>query len=641
MSGLFAISVQEARGFVAVPADLDNLAVVMGCSSLGSSLSSFFLSGSAAVASVGYGDAVDSLTQIIEQKQDSGNAVKFPAALCTTAGTTVGTYGAVDATGVTGTAVTTMDAASHPYGTYHARLRCVTGCLIGTTGGQFAWSLDNGENESVPFSLGTATSYTIPNSNVKFDFAPTTADLTALNTLINEIYTDFNAHVILTTGTVHGVADSADVVTIASATNTATRIARMNALRAAYQLHVQKTAGGVHGAADSADVLTSPVCTDDSTCLVLALEFKEKYNLHIPKTSGGVHGLADGTNVTTAAAPSAGAFIAGDIVKVRTKAPAPVGAEIDAAFATLAAASVDFGLLVLDFPVDAALLAHVSTGLSTLLAVGKRVTALARTRLPDFETSETDAAWNASIAADFATFTDSRICLRAAYELVTDAMTTRKYLRSDLAQFAADAVRVGRAAFPDVPADQPMANAKLVDASGNTIGHDEGTRGSSTGLSNDALGNRFSCAMRFPDYARRESVYCTVPWVLYAADERIRNLPTRRIANAMERVAVSAGIGGLGGHLFYIPADPGVPGSLPRLTPSSRAAIQSSMLQALQQEFSKDIQNATDGSLDTGLVQVNPIVTVSGGNLLSVAATLAPLVGGFLLNLGITLAVQE
>lgn len=644
MSGLFTVSVQEARGFVAVSADLDRLAVVLGATSQGSGLSSFFLSGEAAVAAVGYGDAVDALTQIIEQRQADGGSVKYPAAIYTTPASTPASYGAVDTSGVTGTAVVTVDGASLPYGTYQAYLRVTKGGLVGTTGIEFKVSTDDGRSVSSAIALGTATNYTIPHTNVKFVFSPTTSDLTALNTLINEEFTDFNAHVVLTTGSVHGAADSADVVsagTYPTATNTATRVARMNALRAAYNLHVVKTAGGVHGAADTVDSITAPVCSDDSSCLVLALEFKTKYNLHIAKTAGSVHGLADSTNAVTSPTPTAGALIEGDIVRVPTFAPAPSVGDVDTAFNALAAASIDFALIVCEFPADAAMLAHITTGLNKLLSVGKRVTAIARTRLPDFGAAETESAWAASIVSNFAAFTDSRIHLRATYQLITDAMTTRQYLRSDLAQFAADVVRVGRAEFPDVPADRAMANATLVNGSGLTVGHDEGTRGSVTGLSNDTLGNRFGCVMRFPDYARREAVYCTVPWVLYAPDERIRNLPTRRIANAMERVATSEGISGLGSRLFYTPADPSIPGSLPRLTPGSRAAIQGKIFQALSTEFAGDIQNASDGALDTGLVQVDEVVTVSGGNLLSVSATLAPRVFGYLLSLSITLAVQE
>jgi hypothetical protein len=219
-------------------------------------------------------------------------------------------------------------------------------------------------------------------------------------------------------------------------------------------------------------------------------------------------------------------------------------------------------------------------------------------------------------------------------------MTSRLYRRSNIAQFAADVVRIGRADFPDAPADQKMAGASIVDASGAALGHDEGPRGAFTGLSNDALGNRFSCDMRLPDFARREDVYCTVPWVMYAADERIRNLPTRRIANAMERRAVAAGNAGLGGRLVYTPAT-SAPGSVPRLTPASRAAIHAAIYSPLKQEFATDIQNADAAGLDTGLVQVNPVITLTGGNLVKVAVTLAPLVFGYLLSLDLTLAVQQ
>lgn len=641
MSGTFEITVQEARGFVAVAADLDRLAVVMGCSSLGSALSPFYLSGQAAVAGVGYGDAADVLTTVIEQPQDNGTARKFPAAIYRTPITTQGAYGTIDVSGVAGTVVVTTHTATKPYGTYEAYLRCVNGGLIGTDGITFVWSLDNGRNVSNVTGLGTATTFTIPHSNVQFDFAPASADLTALNTLLNEIKTDYEAHRVLTAGGVHGAADSTNTITAANATDTATRIALANDLRTKYEAHRIRTSGGVHGAADTVDVITAPVATDDATALMLALDLKAKYNAHRVLTAGAVHGAADSANPVTSAAPSAGAFIAGDIVKVRTLGPAPSTSDVDAGFLVLKNASIDFSILVCDFPVDATMFAHITSGLNTLLAAGKRVTAICRTRLPDFEASETETAWGTSIVSNFtSSVTDSRILMRAAYLLTKDAMTSRLYRRSNIAQFAADVVRIGRADFPDVPADQKMAGASIVDASGADQGHDEGPRGVFTGLSNDSLGNRFSCDMRLPDFARREDVYCTVPWVMYAADERIRNLPTRRIANAMERTAVTAGNAGLGGRLFYTPAT-SAPGSVPRLTAASRAAIHASIYSALKRDFSSDIQNADAAGLDTGLVQVNPVITVTGGNLVKVAVTLAPLVFGYLLSLDLTLAVQQ
>jgi len=502
MSGIFSISVAEARGFSAVNADIDRLAVVIGCTSAGSGLSPFFLSGPAAVAALGYGDAVDTLSQIIEQRQDSGTGTKYPAALYTVTGTTAGAYGTINVTGVTGTSVITNDAAVHPFGTYEARLRVVTGGIVGTTGITVAWSLDGGRSESVAVALGTANTFTIPNSNVKFNLA-------------------------------------------------------------------------------------------------------------------------------------AGNLAAGDIATVRTTAPAPSATDIDNAFAALVAASIDFSLVVCEFPMTATLAAHVTTGLNLLAGIGKRATALVRTRIRNFDGAETEATWGAAVQADFASFVDSRICVSAAYGFVTDAVTSRIYLRSDLAQWAADVVRVGRALLPDVPADQPEAGYSLVDTTGATIGHDEGPRGTFTGLSNDTTGNRFRSTQRFPDFARRESVYSTVPWVMYASDERIRTLPVRRLANAIERVAVSAGTSALGGAFFYIPGPP------PTLTAASRTAIQGLIFSALRAQFASEISNATDAALDTGLVQVSPAIVVTGGNLLNVSVTIAPRIAGFLLTLSITLAVQQ
>lgn len=635
MSGLFEITVLEARGFVATTADIDRLAVVIGCTSLGSGLSPFFLSGESAVANVGYGDAVDTLTQVIEQKQDSGAGTKYPAAIYTTPAGTNGSYGTIDVTGVTGTAVAAVDSAVHPYGTYEAYIRITKSGFVGTSGIEFVWALDNGRNVSRTTALGTSTSFTIPNSNVKFDFSPSTADLTALNTLLNELKTDYEAHRVLTAGGVHGIADATNTITAANASSTATRIALANDLRAKINAHRILTAGGVHGAADTTNVITAPVATDDSTALILALQIKTKYNAHIVLTAGGVHGAADSTNGTTAPDPVAGAFAVGDVVKVRTFAPVPATADVDAAFTAIANSTIDCGLVICEFPCDAAMALHVTSGLNTLLAMGKRVTALVRTRIPTFESSETDAAWNTSIAADWFGFTDSRIVKCAAYGLITDAVTVRQYKRSFFAQMAADVVRIPRKSIPNTPADQKMANCTLVDSTGATIGHDEGPRGSSTGLSNESLGNTFWTVQRLPDSARREDVYCTIPWVCFAADERIRVMNVRRLANAMERDAVSAGNSALGQDLFFIP------GPSPRLTPASTAALQGKIFFALKRDFLGEIANADDAALNTGLVQVNPAITITGGNLLHVSVTIAPIVGGIVLTLTITLAVQQ
>ena len=79
----------------------------------------------------------------------------------------------------------------------------------------------------------------------------------------------------------------------------------------------------------------------------------------------------------------------------------------------------------------------------------------------------------------------------------------------------------------------------------------------------------------------------------------------------------------------------------PTLTADSRNKIHGVVYQRIAQDFGDDIQNAGDADLDTGLVQVNPIVTVSGGNLVSLRMIIAPRVHGYLLSIAVTLDVQE
>lgn len=649
MSGTFSITVSEARGYVAVPADLDALAVVMGCSSAGSGQSAFYLSAASAVAGLGYGDAVDSLCQIIEQRQSGGaTGKKFPAAMYTTPPTTPGSYGAINVSGVTGTALISFSAASLPLGTYEPKIKIISGGIVGTAGTTFQYSLDNGRNWSRTIALGTADFYLVPNSGVKFLFSPSTTDLTALNTLINEEFTDYNAHVVLTTGTVHTNADTVDQVsagTYPSATNTATRVARINAIITAAKLHFVKGTGGspathINAGGDAAGLTALnliPTATDDESALFAALAFKAALNTHDAGTTW--HTIADATNVVTSPAPSAGTLLANDVAYGRTFGPAPVAADLDTAFTAMSLGSTDFSIIVLDFPLTVALAAHVTTGLNALAAVGRRVTCFARYRLPDFEASETRTAWGVALAAEFpiGTFDDSRIYLVDAFGLITDATTTRQYLRSFVGQIAADFVRVPRGDWADSPHDQKMANATLIDANGVTIGHDEGARGDFTGLSNDTLGGRFGSVERLSDSTRREDVYLTVPWVLYAADERIRTVMVRRLVNALERVVVAAGTPLLGNRFAYVST--GVSTGI--LTDASRESLHGTIYQAVSSEFGTEFTNAQDAGLDTGLIQVDPAVVVSGGNILGLSITAAPRLPGYAKDLTFVIAVEQ
>lgn len=725
----------------------------------GAGLSPFYLSGSAAVTGVGYGDAVDTLTQVIEQRLDGAQGTKYPAALFTIPAGTAGSYGTVDVAGMTGTVVPTPT--GNPYGTYRAAVRVIddgndgAGASPGTAGITYQWALDydggdgGGDTWSRTTALGTAYSISIPNSAVTFDLEPPAAQVTALIAAAVEARADTLAH-LADLGS-HLVADtSADQVALAASGVPATEAeawAVLNLCRAAYATH--RLSLTAHQGVDPVNVVSHAAATSGQTGIELYTEYKTDYNAHLgialaeapsglrvatatvaapvtvlaaallapglalmavyprrvtfttagatpsdaPATATvtgtdyadaalvevvnlsqiagqvdsagafktivsiafaagdgvgatiaigygfGVHGSADAVNTLSATTPTHGTLFSGDVWHVRTLAPVPGTADIADAFTALAFSAVEHALLVLDFPLTQAMVATVSTGLNALDAIGRKVTCLARTRLPDFEASETEAAWLASVAAEFLNESDSRIHLRADYGLITDAMTSRQYRRSLLSQVAADAVRVSRSTWLDSPADRlaGMPNVTLIDAAGNTVGHDEGPQGSATGLSNDTLGNRFGCVQRLANSTDRQAVYTTVPWVFYASDERIRTLMLRRLANAMERVAVAAARPLLGRRTFYQSTG----AATGTLIASERAAIHGSIFRAVSSEFADELLNGKDAALDTGLVQVDPSVTVAAGRLLGLSITLAPIPPGYTESVAITFTVQE
>lgn len=760
MSGTFSVIVQEARGFVAVPTDLDRLAVVVGCASGSSGLSSFFLSAQAAIADRGYGDAVDTLCQIIEQRQSNGTSAKIPAAMFSIAVDVSGTYGAIDLADVTGTARPAVDNGG-PLGTYDAGIRIIDGGVVGTSGITYQRKLDYGDTWSRTFALGTDTTIAIPNSSVGFTLEAAAAQVAAFVAAVVEARADTLAH--LANVTAHDAADtSAAQITLAASsvpTTEAEAVTVLNLCRLAFAAHEPNITA--HNGPDPVNVVSHAAATNGPTGIDLYIEYKSDFNAHLgialaaapaglkaatatlatttqtftsadlldageallavyPRrptftTAGGtasdapstvtivgtdyadaaqtetglalaqtaatvratkafktitsiayaadggtgatiaigyelaVHNSADITNTLSSTSPAQGTLLAGDEWSVRTLGPTPAMVDLydgsvtppTGALADLATAPIDFSLLVLDFPITGADLATITTGLNKLTSVGKRVTVLTRCRIPNFETAETEAAWLAAVAADFALAEDSRVLTRGAYGLLTDAATGRVYLRSTLAQIAADTARVDIDVWPSAPADQAEANVRLVDVNNDTVGHDEGDRGAVTGLSDDTQGNRFSCEQRLDDFQQREAVFNTVPWVLYAADERIRHLMARRVANAMERAAVSAAIRGLGGKLFYNLADPNTPGSTPTLTETSRNAVHAAIYGKLATRFAKTIQNAGDANVDSGLVQVAPAVAVASGGLLGLTVTLAPFMFGYLQKLTLTLAVKD
>jgi hypothetical protein len=752
MSGTYSSTLVESRGTVATPTDIDRRAVVLGCSSAGSGLSSRFVRGAEAVAAVGYGDAVDTLCHVIEQPTTGQSNLKFPASFYRLPGTTPGSYGAIDNTGVTGTAVPANDASLAPYGTYEAYVTIIAGGTVGTTGITYRWGLDADRSISsaVTTALGTSTAIALPNSGVGFTLDPPSAQVTALIAAVLEARADTLAH--LADVTAHDAADtSADQVALAASsapTTAAGAIAVINLCIAALRTHEADIAA--HNGPDGVNTIASTTAVTIADAVARYVAYKAAFNAHLgialaadtddllaatatvaapvtilaaalgapaqalmatyarrvsfttagatPSdapatatvtgtdylgaalvevkalsqsaatvfTSGafktitsivytaadgtgatvaigygqGVHNSADVTNTLTATSPTQGTLVAGDTFTVRTFAPAPASADIDTAATALANASYDFTLAFFEFDMTAALAARVTAFLDTCLARGKRVTAIVRQSGFDLENGETEAQWSARVAAELSAYDDSRIHARTTWSMITDAMTGRRYIRATLAQFAADTVRVEIDQEPCAPNDRAASQVSLVDSTGADIGHDEGPRGTATGLSNEGIGNRYGCEMRLPDQEVRESVYDTVSWMLYATGESITRLPQRRLANAMEREALSAARPLLGSDIFYTPADPNDPSSQNVMTAKSVAKVHGLIYQRLSTKFQGKIQNADDASLNTGLVQVNPVITVGTGNAITIAIVLAPRFKGLLLSLAFTLTVQ-
>jgi hypothetical protein len=135
----------------------------------------------ALVAAYGYGPG----TQAASLMLADGHAVVFTKLPSTTPGDE-GTEGADNAVTLvgTGTSVITLTGAAYDSGQWIFLVD--TGCTIGVTGGKFSYSRDGGRSYSAIISLGTATTYLIPNSNITLNFAAGTLVAGDVSTFISK-----------------------------------------------------------------------------------------------------------------------------------------------------------------------------------------------------------------------------------------------------------------------------------------------------------------------------------------------------------------------------------------------------------------------------------------------------------------------
>jgi len=119
-------------------------------------------------------------------------------------------------------------------------------------------------------------------------------DQATLNTLLNEIKLDYNAHRVSVT--FHNIADATNAVTSADASNEATSVTLANEIKLDYNAHRIQT--NAHPYNDYYNVVTTADCTNLATAKTLANEIKGDYNGHRTITDGmyfTVYGIVPGT----------------------------------------------------------------------------------------------------------------------------------------------------------------------------------------------------------------------------------------------------------------------------------------------------------------------------------------------------------
>lgn len=624
-SGIPSVTLAEARGNIAPPPPIDSSSVVAGCSSMGTpgTLNGPYANVAAMTAAVGIGPGPTAAAYVIDQ-------YGIPVYLYKTPSTTAGSYDALALGGFTGTAVPAAGATT-PLEGFTAYVLFTAGTTaLGTAGAYYKTALDwgngSGPTLSAAKALGTGSTISIPIA----DGVTASGAQIVLNTAVvgttdataSGLYGgggSLNAETLILTQP----GGSPLTLTLSGAGNTATQAAFLAAIHTEWP--------GI-------------TATIVATHLVLT-------------AAGGPIVVGAGTantNLGLTAATSAGTINAGDIIQVLCHGPTWADADLDAAASLtttpkgpLVTTTYDFAHLYVAGACASTDAGHVTTILNNLRTAGKLVDAVVHTRGPNVASSESEATWAAAIEADYSAFGDDRIeVIEGMPALVVDPTTSQIWKRSWAYAYFGRMVAAERSTWVGCPNDggftDPNDGAQLVllyDTNGNLIGHDEGPSGNITGLSDaQGSGNRFTCIMRGQTNSTRKFAYTTVPWVQWTPGGRIFLMGARRVAQTMERDALDVSFAQLGGTAFY-DTDPLT--QISTLTVEAQNAIHHVLFSSLTgDKYATDIENSADDDPSTGLVQVNPVVTVAPGNLMTLAVELAPKIAGKVLSIGLTYAAQ-
>ncbi len=602
------VLIQEATGDIPVTAPpIDSICAYLGTSSTGTALTPRFLGRAEALATLyGEGPGVRACGHALRK-------TKRPQVFCRVANGDDGEYGTVDDSLVTGTATVDVDATSLPLNDYEAALEVTVGGTLGVAGIRFKWSVTSLRNLSPTTNLGTAYSYTLPGTGVKFTFEPPTDALVAIAV---ELRTDLLAHFNDGT-TVHDDDDASAValITLSAPTTNTEAIAVINECRAAYVLH-RNTGAPVHNSADvmAGSAVAAPVAVTGQEAITLAIDLKAKINVHMGNATA--HNAADTTNTITTAAPSRGTLVKGDKVYVSTIGPKWDTDGLAAAFNKLAESNLDFAMVYVAGPCSATEADTVKSGLDILKGVGKRCAALLNARPQDV--GEDEADWIDALVDDWATFVDDRIgvCAGTARVTVNEASTgvARQYNTTFAFALMARLIGIDRFVSPGWFDLGALDGVVIYDGSGARIGHDEAWIG---GLDE----GRFIALHRPADPDRRDGAYISHPFVMKdEATGRVSEFQVRRVLNAAERVAASVGFGDIALQAVYDP-------DTQTISEQAASALAAKIRGPLSSEFDDDISNPKDENL----VTVSQTVTVDGDQVfLEVTVSMVPLkyIGG-------------
>jgi hypothetical protein len=461
-------------------------------------------------------------------------------------------------------------------------------------------------------SFGVGNTMPIPNSGLTITAEPGSSDETLLNTLINDLFTKFDAHVVLTTGTVHSNADSADVVssgTYPSATNTATRVNRINALCAAYELHRVKGSGAspaihINVAGDVVNGLTILVAAvDDETALARALDLKTHLTAHEGDLT--VHTIADTANVPTDAAPSTGTLAVGDTITFPCTAPKWGASDLEAFYAALVAGQQEFGFTQIAGPVSATEAATVASGLDSLRAVKKFSWAIIGARAPN--AGESESTWTTSIENDYAGTNRPDLAVCAGTAWVTSAVTGIQHSRRITGSVAAVAVEVPIYVDLSKVSLGPIPNLTMFDSNKNPICHNEAV---TPGL----MSARFITLRTFA--TKGLAPYICNPVLMTTPGSDFDLLQKRRVMNVLERTIYDTGL------TIDLNAEGTTDPTTGFISETSARDVEADMIEAITEALGPAISDPEDPLLFV-LSRTDPVLT-NGGNL-TAASRIVPL----------------